>query len=121
VAFATCVALLAPAACTASGPRPGLQLARVPPPADAPPWVAVLGEVRAPGRVWIGTPTRLYDVLVQAGGLTALACGSLRVRRHSGGRVFAFIVPIRAVRDRAAVAEEVVLVGGDEVFVPMCE
>lgn len=121
ISLASAFALLGMSACAPARPRPGLALARVPPPADAPPYALVLGEVRSPGRVWIGAPTPLRDVIEGAGGLTRLACGQARVRRRAAGRVYVVSVGLWAVRERAREAEEIVIARGDEVFVTMCE
>jgi polysaccharide biosynthesis/export protein len=44
-------------------------------------YVTVLGEVISPGRVTVIAPTRLSDVLAQAGGLTAIAGTRIKIRR----------------------------------------
>jgi polysaccharide export outer membrane protein len=44
-------------------------------------YVTVLGEVNSPGRVTVIAPTKLSDILAQAGGLTAIAGTHLKIRR----------------------------------------
>lgn len=44
-------------------------------------YVTVLGEVISPGRVTVIAPTKLSDVLAQAGGLTAIAGTRIKIRR----------------------------------------
>ena len=44
-------------------------------------YVTVLGEVGSPGRVTVIAPTKLSDVLAQAGGLTAIAGTRIKIRR----------------------------------------
>jgi polysaccharide biosynthesis/export protein len=44
-------------------------------------YVTVLGEVINPGRVMVIAPTKLSDVLAQAGGLTAIAGTRIKIRR----------------------------------------
>jgi polysaccharide biosynthesis/export protein len=44
-------------------------------------YVTVLGEVITPGRVTVIAPTKLSDVLAQAGGLTAIAGTRIKIRR----------------------------------------
>jgi polysaccharide biosynthesis/export protein len=48
-------------------------------------YVTVLGEVAYPGRVQLIAPTTLGEVLAQAGGVTPLAGGTIRIRHGEGG------------------------------------
>lgn len=48
-------------------------------------YVTVLGEVASPGRVQLIAPTTLGEVLAQAGGVTPLAGGTIRIRHDEGG------------------------------------
>ena len=43
-------------------------------------YVTVLGEVNGPGRITVIAPTKLNDVLAQAGGLTAIAGSRIKIR-----------------------------------------
>jgi len=47
-------------------------------------YVTVLGEVASPGRVQLIAPTTLGEVLAQAGGVTPLAGGTVRIRHGEG-------------------------------------
>ncbi len=47
-------------------------------------YVTVLGEVANPGRVPLIAPTTLGEVLAQAGGVTPLAGGTIRIRHGEG-------------------------------------
>lgn len=47
-------------------------------------YVTVLGEVANPGRVQLIAPTTLGEVLAQAGGVTPLAGGTVRIRHGEG-------------------------------------
>jgi polysaccharide export outer membrane protein len=48
-------------------------------------YVTVLGEVASPGRVQLIAPTTLGEVLAQAGGVTPLAGGIVKIRHGEGG------------------------------------
>jgi polysaccharide biosynthesis/export protein len=48
-------------------------------------YVTVLGEVANPGRVPLIAPTTLGEILAQAGGVTPLAGGTIRIRHDEGG------------------------------------
>ncbi len=47
-------------------------------------YVTVLGEVASPGRVQLIAPTTLGEVLAEAGGVTPLAGGTIRIRHGEG-------------------------------------
>lgn len=47
-------------------------------------YVTVLGEVATPGRVQLIAPTTLGEILAQAGGVTPLAGGTVRIRHGKG-------------------------------------
>jgi polysaccharide biosynthesis/export protein len=48
-------------------------------------YATVLGEVASPGRVQLIAPTTLGEILAQAGGVTPLAGGTVRIRHGDGG------------------------------------
>jgi len=50
-------------------------------------YVTVLGEVSTPGRISVISPTKLSDILAQAGGLTQLAGNRIKIRRGSDDAV----------------------------------
>lgn len=50
-------------------------------------YVTVLGEVITPGRISVIAPTKLSDILAQAGGLTQVAGNRIKIRRGSDDSV----------------------------------
>jgi polysaccharide biosynthesis/export protein len=81
--------------------------------------VSVLGQVRRPGAVTLGSEMRLVDVLALAGGLTEDAAGGkIRVLRPSTGLTrevaFADLVKSHGSKDIADISLE----NGDVIYVP---
>lgn len=81
--------------------------------------VSVLGQVRRPGAITLGSDMRLVDVLTLAGGLTEdAASGKIRVLRPSTGmtREVAFqdLVKLHGAKDTADIS----LQNGDVIYVP---
>jgi polysaccharide export outer membrane protein len=80
-------------------------------------YVTVSGEVASPGRVELISPTKLSEVLVQAGGLTAAAGAHIKIRRGADEAAAEEDVPY--LRSKSNEAMGAVLVRpGDTVFVP---
>ncbi len=80
-------------------------------------YVTVLGEVVNPGRVALIAPTKLGDILSQAGGLTALAGGHVRIRHGSGNTAPEEEVPYSRNQGTQASASALVR-PGDSILVP---
>jgi polysaccharide export outer membrane protein len=83
--------------------------------------VSVFGEVVHPGRYELRGPTRVLEILAQAGGLNAFASRSnILVLRPNGSRTERIRIDHdRLVSDKGEKSEDsVVLRSGDVVFVP---
>jgi polysaccharide export outer membrane protein len=80
-------------------------------------YVTVLGEVANPGRVALIAPTKLGDILSQAGGLTPLAGGHVRIRHGSGDTAPEEEVPYSRNQGTQASASALVR-PGDSILVP---
>jgi polysaccharide export outer membrane protein len=77
--------------------------------------VSVLGEVKAPGAVAIGTPRSVLDVLALAGGLTELADRKILIeRRNSKDKIPYFV----SNKPDAAFDTAIQINPGDTLFVP---
>jgi polysaccharide export outer membrane protein len=77
--------------------------------------VSVLGEVKAPGAVAIGTPRSVLDVLTLAGGLTELADRKILIeRRNSKDRIPYYV----SNKPEAAFDTAIQIHPGDTLFVP---
>jgi polysaccharide export outer membrane protein len=80
-------------------------------------YVTVSGEVASPGRVELISPTKLGEVLVQAGGLTVAAGSHIKIRHGADEGAAEQDVPY--LRSKSNEAIDAVLVRpGDTVFVP---
>ena len=80
-------------------------------------FVTVMGEVASPGRVALITPTRLGDVLAQAGGVTQLAGAHIKIRH--GGDDAALDMEVPYSRNQGNRETDAILVRpGDTVIVP---
>ena len=80
--------------------------------------VSVLGQVGRPGRFVLETAnTRLSDVLATAGGTTAAGDDIVTVTGTRGGKPFRTVVDLPALFQKASPGDDLVLQGGDVVFV----
>jgi polysaccharide export outer membrane protein len=80
-------------------------------------YVTVMGEVGAPGRVALIAPTKLSEVLAQAGGLTALAGARIKIRHGADDAAAEEEVPYSRSQSNRQIAS-VLVRPGDSVFVP---
>jgi polysaccharide export outer membrane protein len=80
-------------------------------------YVTVNGEVANPGRVGVIAPTKLSEVLAQAGGLTAAAGAHVKIRHGADDAAPAEDVPYLRSQNNEAIAS-VLVRPGDSVFVP---
>lgn len=80
-------------------------------------YVTVLGEVISPGRVTVIAPTKLSDVLAQAGGLTAIAGTRIRIRRGADDNAPEEEAPYSRSESNQQ-AGSILLRPGDTVVVP---
>jgi polysaccharide export outer membrane protein len=80
-------------------------------------YVTVLGEVNAPGRVSLIAPTKLGEILAEAGGLTPLAGSHIKIRHGAEETAPEEEVPYsRSMNTRETAA--VMVRPGDSVIVP---
>jgi polysaccharide export outer membrane protein len=80
-------------------------------------YVTVLGEVNTPGRITVIAPTKLEEVIAQAGGVTQLAGAHVRIRR--GGDEAApeqEVAYSRSLNDRESAS--ILVHPGDSIIVP---
>ena len=80
-------------------------------------YVTVLGEVNTPGRIPMIAPTKLGEVLAEAGGVTALAGSRIKIRHAADDNAPDDEVPYsRGQSNRETVS--ILLLPGDSVVVP---
>jgi polysaccharide export outer membrane protein len=83
--------------------------------------VSVLGQVNTPGRIPIDSTTTIFDLLAQAGGVSATGSDVIYIIRHDkDGRETRLPVDLRTLANGGTMPD-VVLKGGDSVFVPKAE
>ena len=81
--------------------------------------VAVLGQVARPGRFALDTANvRASELLAAAGGVTALGDDRLVITGQRDGQAFRRVIDIPALFTGGSEQEDVVLQGGDALFVP---
>lgn len=80
-------------------------------------YVTVLGEVGAPGRVPLIAPTRLGEVLAEAGGLTSLAGARIKIRHAADDAAPEEEVPYSRGQSNRETAS-ILVRPGDSVLVP---
>lgn len=81
--------------------------------------VSVLGQVARPGRFVLDTSqVRVSTVLASAGGITPLGEEVVIVSGQRQGRPFRQLIDLQALFVGAAADQDLVLAGGDTVFVP---
>lgn len=80
--------------------------------------VSVLGQVGRPGRFVLETAnTRLSDIIASAGGTTATGADAVTVTGTRNGKAFRTVVDLPALFQQASAADDLVLQGGDVIFV----
>lgn len=77
--------------------------------------VSVLGQVRSPGRLEIGTPRPILEVLAQAGGLTEAADRNITIKRRVTKGEARYFVSNDAT---ASLKDQPLVYPGDTVIVP---
>jgi len=81
--------------------------------------VAVLGQVARPGRFALETAgIRASELLAAAGGITPQGDEVLVVSGQRAGKYFRQVIDLPALFTGAAVSQDLVLMGGDTLFVP---
>jgi len=80
-------------------------------------YVTVNGEVSTPGRIEVIAPTKLSEILAQAGGLTAVAGAHVKIRHGADDAAPEEDIPYLRSQNNEAVAS-VLVRPGDSVFVP---
>lgn len=84
--------------------------------------VSVLGQVGTPGRYAIESNTTIFDLLAQAGGVTASGSDVIFViRQDKNGKENRYTVDLKGLASGAGTIPTVALKGGDSVFVPKAE
>jgi polysaccharide export outer membrane protein len=84
--------------------------------------VSVLGQVGTPGRYAIESNTSIFDLLAQAGGVTATGSDTLYViRQDKDGKEVRFPVDLKGLANGGGTIPTIALKGGDSVFVPKAE
>lgn len=84
--------------------------------------VSILGQVNNPGRVPLDTAQMyLADVLAMAGGVKENGSDRVIVTGVRGGKAFRQEVDVPAMFDTAGQSRNMLLMGGDVVFVPRAE
>jgi polysaccharide export outer membrane protein len=84
--------------------------------------VSVLGQVGAPGRYAVESNTTIFDLLAQAGGITATGSDIVYIiRLDKDGKEVRFPVDLRGLANGSGSIHSVSLQGGDSVFVPKAE
>jgi len=84
--------------------------------------VSVLGQVGTPGRYPIESNTSIFDLLAQAGGVTATGSDVIYViRQDKNGQETRFPVDLKGLAGGTGAIPSITLKGGDSVFVPKAE
>src|ERR1700722_17344752 len=84
--------------------------------------VSVLGQVGAPGRYAVESNTTIFDLLAQAGGITATGSDIIYIiRLDKDGKEVRFPVDLKGLANGSGSIHSVSLQGGDSVFVPKAE
>ncbi len=84
--------------------------------------VSVLGQVGTPGRYPIESNTSIFDLLAQAGGVTAVGSDVVFViRTDKDGKEVRYPVDLKGLANGAGAIPTIALKGGDSVFVPKAE
>ena len=84
--------------------------------------VSVLGQVGTPGRYPVESNTTIFDLLAQAGGITAGGSDIVYIiRLDKDGNEVRSPVDLKGLANGSGVIHSVTLQGGDSVFVPKAE
>ena len=84
--------------------------------------VSVLGQVGTPGRYPIDSSTSIFDLLAQAGGVTATGADVIYViRQDREGKETRSPVDLKGLAKGSGALPTMALKGGDSVFVPKAE
>jgi len=84
--------------------------------------VSVLGQVGTPGRYAVESNTTIFDLLAQAGGITATGSDIIYIiRLDKDGKEVRFPVDLKGLANGNGTIHSLSLQGGDSVFVPKAE
>lgn len=84
--------------------------------------VSVLGQVGTPGRYAVESNTTIFDLLAQAGGITATGSDIIYIiRLDKDGKEVRFPVDLKGLANGNGTIHSMSLQGGDSVFVPKAE
>jgi polysaccharide export outer membrane protein len=84
--------------------------------------VSVLGQVGTPGRYPVESNTTIFDLLAQAGGVTAGGSDVVYViRQDKDGKEVRYPVDLKGLASGSGAIPSLALKGGDSVFVPKAE
>jgi polysaccharide export outer membrane protein len=84
--------------------------------------VSVLGQVGTPGRYAIESNTSIFDLLAQAGGVSATGSDVIYIiRQDKDGRETRYPVDLKGLASGNGTVLTMALKGGDSVFVPKAE
>ena len=84
--------------------------------------VSVLGQVGTPGRYAVESNTTIFDLLAQAGGITANGSDTVYIiRRDNDGKETRYPVDLKGLSGGSGTLPAMSLQGGDSVFVPKAE
>lgn len=84
--------------------------------------VAVLGEVRTPGRYQVGANTTIFQLLAQAGGVTATSADVIfLIRTDASGNQSRIPINLKGYSDASSVLPNQKFKGGDSIFVPRAD
>ncbi len=84
--------------------------------------VSVLGQVGTPGRYAIESNTSIFDLLAQAGGISATGSDTIYIiRQDKDGKENRYPVDLKGLANGAGAIPTIGLKGGDSVFVPKAE
>jgi len=84
--------------------------------------VAVLGEVRTPGRYQVAANTTIFQLLAQAGGATANSADVIYlIRADASGNQTRTPIVLKGYTDATAVLPTQRFKGGDSIFVPRAD
>jgi polysaccharide export outer membrane protein len=84
--------------------------------------VSVLGQVGTPGRYPVESNTTIFDLLAQAGGITAAGSDIVYIiRLDKDGKEIRYPVDLKGLANGSGSIHAMSLQGGDSVFVPKAE
>ncbi|MDB6085369.1 MAG: epsE [Gammaproteobacteria bacterium] len=84
--------------------------------------ISVLGQVGSPGRYPVESNTSIFDLLAQAGGITATGSDVVYIiRQDKDGKEVRYPVDLKGLASGSGAIPSLALQGGDSVFVPNAE